>query len=581
MSMPSDCDEKRSQCVKFFVDGVEVRKEKFAPFTMYGDETGGPINSRKPPVGLHTIKACTYSDKACTKDESGCKEMEVDFLDCDRPKVPPKIKRLLPLRSIACSTTTEPSHVLLDKRHDTYLRTSPTKETTLQANLGKNYLVMSVRLSYRNLSSTQKVRVLVFNEKGKKVGAGDFLPSQDGTLEIRLKSPNGGGVPKGKKFKIVIPRSRVEVSEVTFWGGSSVSEPSSGKTISWGLAVVVDFANSKLEDYGSGEDAAAINNVNDVRKQLDLMESHWLWMSRGAHQIEWVIERITLDQPLAPNEFQNSWDIFRDTVATKVLNKIRLSHYDLNLDGILDHAWFVLASKNNTDNEEGFFYMIGGRSINKNVDIFVDGQGGYAVKDNCTGCFNHEVAHTKAIGLPDLYGDFNNLGPASIMSYPWGSNPGGLLAFELMKTGWSQPLGISETTEAIVLHPMEDKDGQAVLIKIGDQNEYFMLEYHKQPEVGWGSDFEIDGIVITHIFDSLRHWNTTLNNEDPPLIRIEAADGALQYGEWPIATSFWYPENEAMPEAFIGKLYGQEQGIFRVTSFERVENGISVGVYFL
>ena len=61
---------------------------------------------------------------------------------------------------------------------------------------------MSVRLSYRNLSSTQKVRVLVYNEKGKKVGAGDFLPSQDDTLEIRLKSPNGGGVPKGKSSKL-------------------------------------------------------------------------------------------------------------------------------------------------------------------------------------------------------------------------------------------------------------------------------------------------------------------------------------------------------------------------------------------
>ena len=88
-STPANCDEKTAKCVKFFVDGVEVRKEKFAPYTLYGDETGGAINAVKPPIGTHTIKACTYSDKACTKDESGCKEMEVDFLDCDRPTAAP------------------------------------------------------------------------------------------------------------------------------------------------------------------------------------------------------------------------------------------------------------------------------------------------------------------------------------------------------------------------------------------------------------------------------------------------------------------------------------------------------------
>jgi hypothetical protein len=83
-STPSNCDEQTAKCVKFFLDDVEVRKEKFAPFTLYGDKTGGEIYSRKPPRGIHKLKACTYSDKACTKNESGCKEMEVEFLDCNR-----------------------------------------------------------------------------------------------------------------------------------------------------------------------------------------------------------------------------------------------------------------------------------------------------------------------------------------------------------------------------------------------------------------------------------------------------------------------------------------------------------------
>jgi hypothetical protein len=86
---PPNCDIKEVQCIQFFLDGVLVRKEKIAPYLLYGDVPGVSINSRKPPLGVHTIKACTYTDKACTKDESGCKEVEVDFLDCDRPTSAP------------------------------------------------------------------------------------------------------------------------------------------------------------------------------------------------------------------------------------------------------------------------------------------------------------------------------------------------------------------------------------------------------------------------------------------------------------------------------------------------------------
>ena len=84
-STPSNCDQMTAKCVQFFLDDVLIRKEKFAPYTYFGDITGGAISARKPKIGTHTLKACTYSDKACTKNEMGCKEMTVDFLDCNRP----------------------------------------------------------------------------------------------------------------------------------------------------------------------------------------------------------------------------------------------------------------------------------------------------------------------------------------------------------------------------------------------------------------------------------------------------------------------------------------------------------------
>jgi hypothetical protein len=83
-SSPTNCDERTAKCVKFFLDDVPIRKEKFAPFTYYGDIRGGAINAGKPPIGFHKLKACTYSDKACTKNEMGCREIDVNFLDCER-----------------------------------------------------------------------------------------------------------------------------------------------------------------------------------------------------------------------------------------------------------------------------------------------------------------------------------------------------------------------------------------------------------------------------------------------------------------------------------------------------------------
>jgi hypothetical protein len=88
-STPSKCDNDAIQCVKFFLDGKEVRKEKYPPFALFGDVTGEAVDSKKPPIGVHKLKACTYTSKDCTWGESGCKEMEVDFLDCDRPVPPP------------------------------------------------------------------------------------------------------------------------------------------------------------------------------------------------------------------------------------------------------------------------------------------------------------------------------------------------------------------------------------------------------------------------------------------------------------------------------------------------------------
>jgi hypothetical protein len=81
-SYPGNCDEGTLKCVKFFLDDVEVHREKFAPFLLYSDRNG-TICSEKPPLGKTKVKACTYTDKRCEVGMQGCKEVEVDFKDCD------------------------------------------------------------------------------------------------------------------------------------------------------------------------------------------------------------------------------------------------------------------------------------------------------------------------------------------------------------------------------------------------------------------------------------------------------------------------------------------------------------------
>jgi M6 family metalloprotease-like protein len=481
----------------------------------------------------------------------------------------PNRARLLPLRTLTVSPASKLAHVLLDKRVGTYVATSSSRATSLQVNLGRRYTVTKVKITYQNFAAGT-FPVMILDETGKSVGSGSFVPSRLDTLEIPLVKVVGSGaygkrVPVGQTFRVQIPQTvgaAVRVSDVYFVGGSDPSDAPSGGPATLGLAVVVDFPTSQLESYT--QDATAIRNVDDLRKKLDQMESHWSWMSWDSHRVEWAIERITMDQDYAPNAYGNNWVTFRDELAAKLLAKVRIADYDSNGDGILDHVWFVLASKNATGGD-GFVFSIGGRSMHKGVDMFVDGQGAFAVTDNCIGCFNHKVGHTDAVGRGDIYGDFNNLGSVSIMSYPWGSNPGGFLAVEHMELGWIDVLRISEDATDVCASTMEDASApfsyRAVLIETGDPDEFFMLEDRKRPASGWGSgwSFDADGILITHIL------TTGSNSAGPnPYIRIEPADGSLPYGKWPTEADLW----QSGDQTFDGTLY-DGSAVFAVTNFRR------------
>jgi hypothetical protein len=172
--------------------------------------------------------------------------------------------------------------VLLDKRADTYIATSATAATSLQVDLGKMYTVTKVSFDYENRLS-RRILVSVFDQTGKKVGSGSLLPKRRAKLEIPLlrvvaSGPYGKRIPVGQNFRIQLPKGQgAKLLDLSFHGGSDPVDVSATEVaVTWGLAVVVDFANSNLEDYNATSD---FNNVHALRRTLDRTDSHWRWVS--------------------------------------------------------------------------------------------------------------------------------------------------------------------------------------------------------------------------------------------------------------------------------------------------------------
>lgn len=78
-SEPLNCDQGQIKCVKITF-GNEFRREKVAPYTLYGDIAGSVpfFEDDKPPLDVHTLSACPYTNRACTRRKGNCMEMKVD-----------------------------------------------------------------------------------------------------------------------------------------------------------------------------------------------------------------------------------------------------------------------------------------------------------------------------------------------------------------------------------------------------------------------------------------------------------------------------------------------------------------------
>ena len=334
-----------------------------------------------------------------------------------------------------------------------------------------------------------------------------------------------------------------------------------------GLAVITDFTDRHFEDFTG----AGMKSEADVAIQLRKMEDHWSFLSRGLEVIRWEIVRIELpySSPDAdPDPFDGDWMAFRNAVARELLGQVRIADYDVDSDGELDAAWF-LVSHGGLEIKSA----LGGSSRNLNVNMFVDGQASESIKSGATGNFNHELAHL--LGLPDTYGDYDTLHGLTLMSFPWPVPPHDFSAFERVRLGWVKPQVFTETTRDAWLPPAHDVLA-AVKIPTNRADEYFLIEYRRRPASGYGSSYFLayDGLAIYHVFEGAPD-----NSQIPQFVKLEPADGTNTYDGVLHLDDFVSPENPSLLRPLVVRSYfaGQPE-VFRIENVVRRDGGIAFDV---
>lgn len=291
------------------------------------------------------------------------------------------------------------------------------------------------------------------------------------------------------------------------------------------LAVITDYADTRLEDWTG----AGFNSTGEVRDTLDEMEAHWEWLSHGKENMDWDIIRVTLPVNRSAGAYPG-WFEFRDAVAAQIRQQVDISRYDANHDGVIDSAWVIVANQG-----DDYDYLIGGSSSNAGVNLFVDGQASLSVRVDAYGNFNHELGHT--LGLPDLYGPYDTLHYLTLMSDSWPVPPNDFTAYERSLLGWLTPRTLAPGSHTITLRNASRRF-EAVRIPTGREGEYFLVEYRKRPDSGFGSSAPFyNGLAIYHVLENSSQWI------DPPLLKLVPADGQIAPDQPPQLTDFAYPGN--------------------------------------
>ena len=312
------------------------------------------------------------------------------------------------------------------------------------------------------------------------------------------------------------------------------------------------------------------HSVEDLSLVVRAMETHWGWLSRGRERIRWDIIRVTLTQRCVAEAF-SGWVQFRETAANLVRQQVNVADYDVQGDGTIDSAWLIVSAGGPTA-ETGCakaiaHWALGGSSANGGVAMFVDGQASGSVTGGAIGNFNHELGHL--MGLVDMYGPYDTVHGLTLMSFSWPVPPHDFAAYERMKLGWLEPQLLTETTRDVWLPSAHDTLA-AIKIPTARPEEYFLIEYRKRPESGYGSQNPFfNGLAVYHVLEGSSMW------QDPPIVKLEPADGSISHDDGLNEIDFVYPENPDLLRPMVVRSYfGNAPEVFRIENVAWRDGGL-------
>lgn len=359
-------------------------------------------------------------------------------------------------------------------------------------------------------------------------------------------------------------------------GGGSYSESTNQyvAAVRRGLAIVVDFADFRLEDWQEPPGSTlppGFHGMEDVRAVLDQMTDHWEWLSRGTEKMVWDLTRVQLPVNLTENAYPHYAQFRRAVVDLANVDPVA---YDQNGDGILEGIWMVVASAYHQGGDPGYDFLSGGSGQVDNVKSFVDGQGSYAVRFRRYGAFNHEFAH--AIALPDLYGQYSTVYGLSLMASGVENIPADdLCAWGRQQLGWLKPTVVTRSRHHLVV-PSANDQLAAIEVPTIRPYEYFLIEYRKTPGAGFGSKAPpYDGLAVYHVF------MPSVQNMDPPLLKLEPAGAPMLPNTPADPEDLFYPENTTMTLPAVMRSYVTNEAVFEIDRVRRAHRGMAVDIQIL
>jgi hypothetical protein len=110
----------------------------------------------------------------------------------------------------------------------------------------------------------------------------------------------------------------------------------------------------------------------------------------------------------------------------------------------------------------------------------------------------------------------------------------------------------------------------AVKVPTNKPAEYFLIEYRQRPSSGFGSaDVYFNGLAVYHVVEG------SSMSQDPPLLKLEPADGNIQPGQSTDPNDFYSPDNSSMihPGIFFSYV-GDGPEVFRLDNLAWRNGGI-------